>query len=88
MKDVIIVRNRGQITIPDSIRKTVGWMNPKSAVSISVLKPDEIVMKPHQYQKDVDWDKLWKQIRRVRSFKGRGGGNLSTFISEDRETRR
>ncbi len=88
MKNVVVVRNRGQITIPDSIRKAVGWVSPMSAVSISVVKPDEIVMKPHQYQKEVDWDKLWKQINRVRAFKGKGRGNLSAFISEDRETRR
>jgi len=88
MKDVVIVRNRGQITIPDSIRKEVGWVNPKSAVSISVVKSDEIVMKPHQYKKEIDWDKLWKQIKRVRSFQGKGSGNLSAFISEDREKRR
>ncbi len=87
MKTVSIVRDRGQLTIPSSIRKAVNWVSPSSAVSISVVKPDEIVIKPHP-QKEVDWDKLWKQIKRVRAFKGKGRGNLSAFIAEDRETRR
>ncbi len=88
MKAVSIIRDRGQLTIPDSIRKLVKWATPLSAVSISVVKPDEIIIKPHQYQKQVDWDQLWKQIKRVRAFKGKGRGNLSTFIMKDREARR
>ena len=89
MKTVIIIRDRGQLTIPDSIRRVVPWANPMSAVSISVEKPDEIIIKPHQPQKvEVNWDKLWAQIKRTRSFKGKSQGNLSTFIVKDRETRR
>lgn len=88
MRTVSIIRNRGQLTIPDSIRKVVGWVNPLSAVSISMVHPDEIIIRPHHAQKEIDWDKLWKQIKRVRSFKGKGRGNLSAFIAEDREGRR
>ena len=80
-----IIRNRGQLTIPETIRKAVSWANPLSAVSISIVHPDEIVIRP---KKEVDWDKLWKQIRRVRAFKGKGRGSLSAFIAKDRETRR
>lgn len=88
MKTVSIIRDRGQLTIPDSVRRLVSWVTPMSAVSISVVKPDEIIIRPHQAQKDIDWDKLWAQIKRVRSFKGTGKGNLSAFIMKDRETRR
>ena len=88
MKAVSIIRDRGQLTIPDSIRKLVSWVTPSSAVSISVVKPNEIIIKPHQYQKEVDWEKLWQQIKRVRAFRGKGGGNLSNFIMEDRQARR
>lgn len=88
MKTVSIVRERGQLTIPDSIRKLVNWVTPLSAVSISIINPDEIIIRPHQPQKKVDWDKLWARIKRVRAFKGKGRGNLSAFIVEDRETRR
>lgn len=88
MKSVSIIRDRGQLTIPDSIRKVASWTAPLSAVSISVVNPDEIIIRPHQPQKSVDWDKLWKQIKRVRAFKGKGSGNLSAFIVKDRESRR
>ncbi len=88
MKAISIIRGRGQLTIPDSIRKTLNWANPMSAITISVINPEEITIRPHHHQKEVDWDKLWKQIKRVRSFKGKGQGNLSKFIAEDREARR
>lgn len=84
MKTVSIVRDRGQLTIPDSIRSIATWTIPSSVVSISIEKPDEIVIRPHQIQK-IDWDKLWERIRKVRAFKGKGRGNLSAFIVKDRE---
>ena len=85
MKTVSIIRDRGQLIIPDSIRSIATWTTPSSVVSISIEKPDEIIIRPHQPQK-IDWDKLWEQIRKVRAFKGKG--DLSAFIIKDRESRR
>ena len=80
---VSIIRNRGQLTIPDSIRVLRQWASTNSAVTISSDRPDEIIIRPHK--KEYDWDKMWKLINKSRSFKGKGG-NLSKFISEDRYT--
>lgn len=85
MQTVSIIRDRGQLTIPESIRRVIPWVTPMSAVSISVVRADEIRITPHQ--KTVDWDKLWALIKEVRAYKGKGGGNLSKFVSEDRESR-
>lgn len=82
MKAVSIVRQRGQLTIPGSVRRLVTWVSPQSAVTISVVKSDEIVIKPHQ--KQVDWDKIWAGIRKSRAIKGKGRGSLSKFIAKDR----
>jgi len=76
-----IIRNRGQLTIPEPIRKAVGWANPLSAVSVSTVHPDEIVIRP---KKEVDWDKIWKGIKKARNLKGKRRGSLSKFIAEDR----
>ena len=78
-----VIRDRGQLTIPEKIRKQRQWARRASVVTIASEKPDEIVIKPYP-AKQVDWDNLWKQIKRVRAFKGRGRGNLSQFIAEDR----
>ncbi len=77
-----IIRERGQLTIPDSIRKLVNWVTPSSAVSISVIKPDEIIIKPHQ--KQVDWKQIWEGIRKARSIHGKGSKSASEFIQQDR----
>ena len=84
MKNVVVVRNRGQITIPDSIRKAVRWVRPMSAVSISVVKPDEIVMKPHQ--STLDWGQIWRNINASRSKSGRGDISGSDFLERDRKS--
>ncbi len=80
---VAIIRDRGQLTIPDGIRKQVGWASPSSVVTISVDTANTITIKPHGEQKKVNWDTLWKMIRLVRSFKGKSF-SASKFIAEDR----
>lgn len=85
MKTVSIIRDRGQLTIPDSIRRLVNWITPMSAVSISIVKPDEIVIKPHI--KSIDKDQIWENIRKARAIKGKG---LTTsaieFLMKDRQS--
>ncbi len=58
-------------------------------------KPDVAIVNIKQLEKigevaasTLDWDKLWKDIKRVRALKGKGRGNLSEFIAQDRLTRR
>lgn len=81
---ISIIRNRGQLTIPDSIRALRDWAAPNSAVIITSDRSDEITIRPHQ--KEYDWDKLWKQMKRVRVFNGKNKTGLSEFIIKDRET--
>jgi len=78
---VSVIRNRGQLTIPDSIRALRQWASPNSAVTITSERPDEIIIRPHK--KEYDWDKIWEGIRQARAIKGKRG-NLSKFIAEDR----
>ena len=58
------------------------WINPSSVVTVTSDKPDEIIIQPYSPKK-VDWDKLWKMIKKSRSIKGKRG-NLSEFIVQDR----
>lgn len=82
----VIIRQRGQLTLPDRIREKINWLNPGSVVSIDTTETNKVTLFPYSTRKTVDWDKLWKQMKRVRAFKGRGRGNLSEFIAKDRET--
>ena len=85
MKTVSIIRERGQLTIPDSVRKVVNWITPLSAVTISVIKPDEIVIKPHA--KIIDKDQIWENIRKARSIKGKGSTtSTAEFLVKDRQS--
>ncbi|OGD97073.1 hypothetical protein A3A49_00890 [Candidatus Curtissbacteria bacterium RIFCSPLOWO2_01_FULL_38_11b] len=87
IQTAVVVRDKGQVTIPEKIRKSIDWITPSSVVTVTAEKPNEIIIQPYE-QKKVDWDKLWKDLKRVRSYRGKGRGNLSAFIAEDRLTRR
>jgi len=82
MKSVVVIRDRGQLTIPDAIRRAVNWVAPMSAVSISVVKPNEIIIKPHQVS--VDADSIWSLVKRSRSIKGKGEISAVEFLKKDR----
>ncbi len=82
MKTVSIIRERGQLTIPDSIRRLIGWVSPMSAVTISVVKPDEIVITPHRVQ--INWDEIWEGIKQSRAIHGKGNLSTSEFLAKDR----
>lgn len=83
-----IIRQRGQLTLPDNIRDNIDWATAGSIVTIKTTKSDEIVIQPYSPQKEIDWDKLWRDLNRIRSYKGKYHGSLSKFIIKDRETRR
>lgn len=85
MKTVSIVRDRGQLTIPDEIRKVVNWITPQSAVTISVTKSDEIVITPHK--KQYNWDRILEGIRKARAIKGKGKSiSAAEFLERDRRS--
>ena len=83
-----IIRQRGQLTIPDKIRETFRWLTSSSIVTITSQKPDEIVIRPYtQAKKEIDWDKIWDGIRQARAIRGKGK-TISTaeFLQKDRRS--
>lgn len=86
MKTVGVIRDRGQLTIPDSVRKVVTWLTPSSAVDVIVEKPDEIKIRPHNAGKSIDFNGIWKEINKSRSIKGKGKMSASEFLAKDRSS--
>ena len=84
MNYTAVIRQRGQLTIPDQVREMLVWLRPGSVVGLEIDE-EEIKIKPYTKSKakGYDWDKIWAGIRLCRSFKGKRG-NLSKFIAEDR----
>ncbi len=80
-----IIRTKGHLTIPETIRRIAGWASPLSVVSLSLTHPDEIIITPHQAQKSIDWDALWNDIHLARSFRGKNETKSSLeLINQDR----
>lgn len=86
LQSTAIIRDRGQLTIPDLIRGRNDWVSPGSVVTVLQTGANEIVIKPHAEGKKVNWDKLWKNIELTRSYEGSYSGSLSEFIALDRES--
>jgi len=84
----IIIRERGQLTIPKKIREKLGWTKENFIITISIPDEKSLLITSPQYNspsETVDWDNLWKKLEKVRSFNGKQKGSLSDFIIKDRE---
>jgi hypothetical protein len=53
-----------------------------SAVTISVNKPDEIVITPHT--QIINYDDIWEKIKKSRAISGKGKSSASQFLQKDR----
>ncbi|MBI2641665.1 hypothetical protein HYW87_03670 [Candidatus Roizmanbacteria bacterium] len=85
IRGTAIIRDRGQLTIPEKIRGVLKWSSPNSVVSLATVSGNELIIRPYERQKVTDWMKIWENIRKSRSYKGKRG-NLSGFIVLDRES--
>ena len=80
-----IIRDRGQLTIPDKIRKNLKWPSNNTVVSITADINKKIVIEPYEEnKKKVDWNQIWKNIRKIRSYKTKNSRPASELIAEDR----
>lgn len=81
----VVVRQRGQVTIPDDVRNMVAWLSEGSAVGLEMVEKEMLILRPQAIvtTKGFDWDKILNKINLSRSFKGKNG-DLSSFIIEDR----
>lgn len=86
MKYISIIRNRGQLTIPDPIRKIAGWTSNSSAVELTMDRIDQITVNPFHSSKEQEWDKIIELINKAREIKGRCSESGFDFIKRDRET--
>ena len=85
LQSTAIIRQRGQLTIPERIRSAREWVDKDSVVTISSFHPDEIVIKPHTLKsREYDWDKMWEAIKKSRAIKGKNKTSSSEFIAGDR----
>lgn len=79
-----VIRDRGQLTIPEKIRGFLEWSSPNSVVSLTSVSKDELIIRPFEGRKKIDWSAIWMNIDLSRSYVGKQK-NLSNFITSDRE---
>lgn len=88
LQTTAVIRQRGQLTIPDKIREALTWIRENTVAVIETTTNDAFIVKPYNLEK-LDTSERWKRaheaIQLARSFKGRRG-NLSKFVVGDRKS--
>lgn len=79
-----ILRDRGQVTIPDDIRSSLYWMTPNSPLYFSMTDQTQVVIQPQRAS--LDWDGLWAGIDNARSIHGKGTISAAKFLEKDRQS--
>lgn len=85
IQEIAVIRDRGQLTIPDKIREALKWPSVGSVVSLATTPKNELLIKPFQGKQKLNWSTIWMNIDLSRSYIGKRG-NLSSFIISDRKS--
>lgn len=87
------IRERGQLTVPQSIREALNW--PPDEVMVKIVTIDGgfrverlPISHPQNPQKKLtksEWDKIYKDMKRI-SKSGKQRIKLTDFLRHDRDT--
>lgn len=78
-----VIRQRGQLTVPDAIRDVLLWLRTGSVVGIEA-EEETIRITPYtKAKKSIDWHGFLEKVQLARSFRGKRG-NLSSVVAADR----
>ncbi len=78
-----IIRQRGQLTVPDALRSKMGWLDDGEAVVLEATQ-GEVKIRPRSGKRKVDLTDFWRKVELARSFIGKRG-NLAEVIDQDRD---
>jgi len=76
------IRDRGQITLPYSMRERSDWLATNSPIQVT-LADEKIIIRPPHHPSQTPWNKIWDALHLAQSFTGKNG-NISSFILKDR----
>ena len=87
------IRERGQLTIPQEIRKALNW--PDEAVVVKIVTGEDSfrverlpISHPQHPQKKLtgkEWDKIYQNMEKI-SKSGKQNIKLTNFLRHDRDT--
>lgn len=86
IKEVGIVRDRGQLTIPNEIRQVNKWIAKDTPVTMYAVDSETIVIKPIIIKPKTNKE-LYQEVLELRK-RGNKNTNLTDFVINDRQTRR
>lgn len=82
MKTTSIIRDRGQLTIPDTVRDAVSWLHPLAAIDIFIDNDNQVILTPHA-QRD-SWEASIKKFELAQTFTNKSTTSSTDIINQDR----
>ena len=87
------IRERGQLTVPQSVRKALNWPNEELVVKVTTVGggfrverlPISHPQNPRKNLTKREWDKIYKDMAAF-SKSGRQDIKLTEFVRKDRDT--
>jgi len=100
LREIVKIRDRGQMTLPEELRIAIPWLKPGSVVEIETNQPKTAVVikplvtrkysyerKPYKQKMTMSWDTLKKNLEEIRKA-GRQDVNLTEFLIRERDRRK
>lgn len=87
------IRERGQLTVPQSIRVALKWPDEELVVKVTTTQdgfrverlPISHPQHPKKKLTKKQWDQIWKNFERI-SHSGRQDVKLTDFLRKDRDS--
>jgi len=85
MEQTLIIRQKGQITLPKKIRNKLIWTEKNSVINIILKNEDELILTPFSSEtgSNKKWKNIWNILNSIRKIGKKV--NLSDFIINDRQ---
>jgi len=79
-----VKKTKQPIIVMKNNKPDIAIVDVKKLAEMAAIASGDVKYGEYDQSRKIDWDKLWERMKRVRAFKGKGRGNLSQFIAEDR----
>ena len=87
------IRERGQFTVPQSIRETLNWSENEMMVKVTTIQdgfrverlPNSHPQNPKKKLTKKEWDKIYENMERINKS-GKQNIRLTDFLRHDRDT--
>jgi len=77
-------RAKEPIIVMKNNKPEVAIVDVRKLDEMAAIASGEVKYGQYDQTQEINWERILEQLKRIRSFRGKGQGNLSKFVQEDR----